>query len=158
MNIPKAIELAVVDVIKNYSASVPGVVIRPWQTLSSEQAIAQTGEKLFPMIDVRCSAPATEDQVTRYCDVTILCGTYNDDDKNHEQISALYESAQEACDLLHDQFMAGSGEAYALFTSRITTEISGMTIGGVSFSGGNPPYEDSGINFMSVIMRVHYAK
>jgi len=158
MNIPAAIELAIADTIRVYSEPGTGVAIRPWQTLSDEQSIAVEGQRVFPMIDIRCGSPATDDQVTRYCEATIACGTYSEDDKNHSQISQLYEAVQTALDLLHDQFMAGTGTAYAAFVTRMETEIPGIHIGGVSFSAGNPPYEDTNTNMMAITMTVHYSK
>jgi len=158
MNIPKAIELALAETIRNYSEVGTGVVVRPWQSISTEQIIAKEGQREYPMIDIRCGSPATDDQVTRYCEASLICGTYAQDDKDHAQISELYEAAQESLDLLHDQFMAGSGAAYAAFVTYMEAEIEGIHIGGVSFSAGNPPYEDTNANLMAISITVHYSK
>jgi len=85
MTISRAIELAMAEVLRAFTNIGESAVIRAWQSLTDEQAIALTGEKQLPMVDVRCSPPATDDQVTRYCDVQVICGTHIDDDKNHAQ-------------------------------------------------------------------------
>jgi len=119
MNVPAAIEIAFAEILKVYGNTGAGTVVRCFQTLSDEQALALTGKKSFPMIDIRCGSPATDDQVTRYCDVVMLCATYNEDDKNHLELNKIYTSVQNVCDQLHDNFMDGSGDVYNTFVASI---------------------------------------
>jgi hypothetical protein len=157
MTIAGAIELALADVIRNKADIGAGTILRCWQTLTDEQAIAADGARMFPMIEVRCGPPATADQTTRYCDVVILCGTYNEDDKTHLQIAQLYEGVQIAVDALHAQSIARTGADLSLFSTRISSEYSGsFSLGGITLSGSEPPYEDGGVNFIGVNMRVHF--
>jgi len=157
MNIPAALELAIADVMRNTADVGSGTIIRAWQTLTDEQVIAMSGERLFPMIDVRASAPSTENQITWYCDVMVLCGTYNDDDKNHSQISLLYEAAQTTLDALHSQMMNGqTGTAYDLFVARMAELYRTFVLGGFQMGGGSPPYDEGGVNFMGQSIQIHY--
>jgi len=157
MTISRAIELAMAEVLRAYTNIGEGAVIRAWQSLTDDQVIAIDGQKEFPMVDIRCSPPATDDQVTRYCDVQLLCGTYNEDDKNHSKVADLYEAVQTALDLLHDQFFGTAGDAYNLFVTNMAELAEDFTLGGFTFAGSEPPYEDGAVNLIAVNIRVHYS-
>lgn len=160
MNISAAIELALADVIRNSAEGVPGTVIRAWRTLSEEQALAE-GPRKFPMISISASTKGyDENQATNFCDVVILCGTFNEDDKNHANCAALAEQTETGLDALFDQFMDNSpGDAYNLFTSRMAADYTGtFNLGGFSWTGNEPPYEDGGINLIGMSFRVHFSR
>jgi len=159
MNIPAALEQAMAESIRANATDIgAGVNIRCWQRLETDGETE--GARLFPMIDIRATPPATdENQYTLYSDIQIACGTETHDDPLHAAIRTLYASVQEVCDMLYSDF-AGSGDGAVLdaFIARAEAEAPGFTFGGLSFQAGSAPADNGGVNVIGVALRVHYSR
>ena len=163
MNVPKAIELAIAEIIREYAEIGEGVTIRVWQSLASDGSWAENPDRTFPMIDVRCSPPLTDDnQSTRSVECAILMGTNTDDDKDHAFISAMYEAVQEVMDDLFAVFRSGTltTEPFNTFQARVVTEVGAtpFSFGGLTFGEGLAPADDGGINMIGITIVVHYSR
>jgi hypothetical protein len=159
MNIPAALEQAMAEAIRANATDVgDGVNIRCWQRLETDGETE--GARLFPMIDIRATPPATdENQYTLYSDIQIACGTQAHEDKLHAGIRSLYASVQEVCDMLYSDFIGGGeGEVLTAFNARVEAEAPGYTFGGLSFQAGSPPADENGVNTIGVALRVHYSR
>ena len=157
MNVPAAIELAFAEIIQSNATLIEGTIVKAWQSLIDSPDIDTDGTRDFPLVDIRSNTPGRdENQHTRYCDVAIMCATYNDEDRQHSDIRELYEAAQNVCDQLHDQFY-DTGAVYTAFEASLTAALgASFTLGGVSYTGGAAPVEESGVNALVITMRIHY--
>ena len=163
MNTTKAIELALAETIRKYSQLGEGVTIRAWQSLESDGSWKENPDRTFPMIDVRCSPPRTDDnESTQQVECAILFGTKTDDDKSHAFISAMYEAGQGVCDNLFSQFRSGvfTGDEIAYFLDNILGNIGAdaFQFGGLTFGDGLAPADDSGINMIGITLIVHFGR
>lgn len=166
MNVPKAIELVMAETIRKYAEMGEDVTIRAWQSLAADGSWQDNPDRKFPMIDVRCSPPQSDDnQSTFQVPCAILFGTKTDDDKDHAFISAMYEAGQGLCDTLFSQFRSGTftgtgKEEIVYFLSRVESEAGAdnFQFGGFSFGEGLAPADDSGINMIGITLITHYAR
>ena len=163
MNTTKAIELAMAETIRTYAEMGENVTIRAWRSLASDGSWKENPDRKFPMIDVRCSTPATDDnESTRQVQCAILMGTKTDDDKSHAFISSMEEAVQGVCDTMFAQFRTGvfTGEELAYFLARVVAETStdAFQFGGLTFGDGLAPADDNGINMIGITMIVHYGR
>jgi hypothetical protein len=159
MNIPAALEQAMAEAIRANATDIgAGVNIRCWQRLETDGETE--GARLFPMIDIRATPPATdENQYTLYSDIQIGCGTLAQADRLHTVIRLLYAAVQEVCDMLYSDFAGvGDGSVLDAFNERVEADAAGYTFGGLSFQAGSPPLDDKGINTIGVALRVHYSR
>jgi hypothetical protein len=164
MNVSKAIELAIAETIRKYAELGDSVTIRAWQSLEADGSWKENPDRTFPMIDVRCSPPKTDDnQSSRQVECAILCGTKTDDDKSHAFISDMYGAVQGVCDKLFKQFRGGTftgagNEEIEYFISRVEAEAGAdkFIFGGFTFGDGLSPSDDNGVNMIGVLMIVHF--
>jgi hypothetical protein len=163
MNVPKAIELAMAEMIRNEAEMGEGVVIRAWQSLAADGSWKENPDRYFPMVDVRCSPPRTDDnQATLNVECSILMGTKTDDDKNHEFISGMFDAIQEVCDTLFSQFKNGQTTTDPLktFLADVIAETTAdkFQFGGFTFGEGLSPTDEGGVNMIGISMIVHYGR
>ena len=167
MNISKSIELAMAETIRKYARLGEGVTIRAWQSLEADGSWKENPDRSFPMIDVRCSPPKTDDnQSSLAVECLILMGTNTDDDKDHAFISAMYEAVQGVCDNLFSQFRTTAGDTYTAdteiydFLASVLTNTSAdaFQFGGFTFGDGLAPADDAGINMIGITLVVHYGR
>jgi len=163
MKVAKAIELAMAETIRKYAQLGEAVTIRAWQSLEADGSWKKYPDRTFPMIDVRCSPPKTDDnETTQQVICAILFGTKTDDDKSHAFVSAMYEAGQGVCDNLFSQFRSGTftGEEIAYFLAKVITETSSddFQFGGFTFGDGLSPIDDNGINMIGITLNVHFGR
>jgi hypothetical protein len=157
MNEPKAIELALTDVLRE-CAEVGTVALRPWQALP-EGGLKGDYERKFPCIDLRAGPPSTDPNgITRTGAATILCSTQTDEDQSHAVISGLYEAVQGAIDRLYTQGRThnAAGAEWTAFTARMTAEMPTVTVAGFTLSPGTGPMDGDGLNLVGVVINVHF--
>jgi len=167
MNVSKAVELAMAEIIRKYAEMGEEVMIRAWQSLASDGSWKIDPDRKFPMIDVRCGPPKTDDnQSTLAVECSILMGTKTDDDKDHMFISAMYEAVQGVCDKIFSQFRTTSWATYTADTEIsdflasviANTTAAKFNFGGFTFGEGLAPADDSGINMIGITMVIHYSR
>lgn len=163
MNVPKAIELAMAETIRANAEMGENVTIRAWQSLASDGSWKKNPDRSFPMIDVRCSPPQTDDnQSTLRVQCSILMGTKTDDDKSHAFVSDMYEAVQKVCDDMFKVFRSGTltTEPFNTFQARVVTEAGAdnFQFGGLTFGEGLAPADDDGINMIGITLIVHYGR
>ena len=163
MNTTKAIELAMSETIRKYAQLGEAVTIRAWQSLEADGSWEENKDRTFPMIDVRCSPPKTDDnESTQQVECAILFGTKTDDDKSHAFVSAMYEAGQGVCDTLFSQFRSGvfTGDEIAYFLAKVVAETSSdaFQFGGFTFGDGLSPADDGGVNMIGITLIVHFGR
>ncbi|MFA5423472.1 MAG: hypothetical protein WC374_06395 [Phycisphaerae bacterium] len=167
MNTTKAIELAMAETIREYAEIGEDVTVRAWQSLESDGSWKENPDRTFPMIDVRCSPPKTDDnESTLAVECAILLGTKTDDDKSHAIIADMYAAVQGVCDNLFSQFRTTTGstytvdtEIYDFLTSVVAnTSATAFQFGGFTFGDGLAPADDGGINMIGITMVIHYSR
>lgn len=149
------------ETIRTYAEIGEGVTIRAWQSLPADGSWSPDIDRAFPMIDVRCGPPRTDDnQATLACECAVLLGTKTDDDKGHAAISALYDAVQGLADKLFAQFRATAGTELTYFLARITAEVgaAGFLFGGLTFGEGLAPSDEDGVNMIGIVLNVHYSR
>lgn len=162
MNVAKAVELSIADVIRKNAKIGADVTIRPWQNLQADNSWEESLDRAFPMIDVRCSPPSTDDnQVTRSVECAILMATNADDDRSHADISTIYDTIDGLINQLFAQFRSEdwTQEPLATFISTVE-DAAGATnfrLGGFTLSDGLGPYDDDGINMIGTSLITHYS-
>lgn len=151
-----------VETIRAYCEVGAGVTIRAWQSLVSDGSWKTAPDRAFPMVDVRCTPPRTDDnQATLAVECAVLMGTKTDDDKDHAVVSALYEAVQGLIDTLFSQFRQGTTTGAAAFFIDKIAEYAGASafeFGGLTFGDGFGPEDDNGINMIGVTLNVHYSR
>jgi hypothetical protein len=163
MNVSKAIELAMAETIRKYAQLGEDITIRAWQSLESDGSWKENPDRSFPMIDVRCSPPKTDDnESSQQVECAILFGTKTDDDKSHAFVSDMYEAGQGVCDKLFKQYRTGvfTDTEIAFFIKKVETEAGTdvFTFGGFSFGEGLSPSDESGVNMIGITMIVHFGR
>jgi len=163
MNVPKAIELAFAEAIRENAEMGEGVVIRAWQSLEADGSWAENPDRYFPCVDIRCGPPKTdENQSTLQVACAILMATKTDKDKSHAFISNMYDTIQKVCDDLFGAFRQASETTEPLQTWLATVQdnvASGaFYFGGFTFGDGLAPSDDGGINLIGIEMNIHYSK
>lgn len=162
MNTPASIELAIATLIRDNANLPTGVTIRAWQTLEHDATWDNEQDRTFPMIEVRCSPPRTDDnQSTLSVDCGILIGTMTADDKNHAVISDMYSEVQDVIDRLYSQFRLQSfGNEYDQFVSVMADNIaaSKFRLGGFSYGDPQVPFEDRGANMIGITLTIHFSR
>jgi len=163
MNIAKTTERALGLVISQYATTVAGVNIRPFQSLS-EDPFRPTDEaggyRYYPLIDIRCSTPnVNPSQHTESVQAVLTVATNEDDDQGHLQLSQIYSAIETVLQALFDQIKTTDGEELTLFRSVYTdAHGSGFLVSGITFAGGESPYDDEGVAVISQSINVHYAR
>ena len=163
-NIPAALERAMSATLREYANLGAGVKLRAFQSLIDDPAVDQDGSKYWPCVDIRVAPPVTdENQATLHCDIAMLCGTYNEDDRQHTALRGLYEAVQSVCDRIFDEFQgwyhAGGTTVKDWFETAVNAELDrAINIGGYTFGEGMAPYDDGGVNMIGITFRVHYTR
>ena len=160
MNIPLALETATAETLRTYATLTTGVRIRTWQRLQNDGSIDKDGSREFPLVDIRCGTPMTdENQVTLSAVIEILCATLNDDDRQHNVIRELYQGVQETIDNMYAQFRNTDGSELTSWLAAVATETdNAFQFGGFSFEQGLAPFDDSGRNTIGISLRVHFSR
>lgn len=162
MNVSKAIELALATVIRDHADLEPSVTIRTWQDLTLDGTWNSDLDRTFPMIEVRAAPPRTnENQSNLSVEAAILIGTMTADDKNHQQISDIYEKTQDVIDNLFSGFRQQSNnDEYQTFTSVMTANVAAtkFIFGGFTYGDPQVPFEDRGANMIGIALVTHYAR
>lgn len=163
MNTAKTTERAMALVIQQYADLIAGTSIRPFQCLS-EQSFRNRdksgGTRSYPMIDIRCTSPTVNpSQHTENVTCILTIATDEDQDQNHSQISALYEAVETVLQALFDQAKTTAGDELTLLKS-VYTEAHGSSFyfGGMTFAGGDAPFDDDGIATISQAVVIHYSR
>jgi len=163
MNEPRAIEIAFAGIIRRYGEIGEGVAIRTWQSLRRDGSWDESKDRTFPVVDIRCSPPQTDDnERTLVCECAILCGTKTDDDRDHAQIEQMFSGVKAVLDSLFGQFINQTldGDEYTLFSLTLDDELGANFggIGGLTWGQGAAPFDDAGVNMIGLTMRVHYSR
>jgi hypothetical protein len=161
MNTAKAIELALVAVIRDYANLMPGVTLRAWQSLRADATWDEEQDRTFPLIEVRASPPRTDDNAsTMQTQVSVLVGTLTADDKDHAQISDIYSDVQAAIDRLYAQFRVQvAGDEYNRFEAVMgeNTTLGTWNLGGFTYGDPLSPADDAGANIIGISLIVHHS-
>jgi hypothetical protein len=163
MNTAKTTERAIALVIQQYADLITGVSVRPFQCLA-EDSFRPTdlsgGTRSYPQIDIRCSTPTVNpSQHTESVTCTVTIATNEDDDQDHADLSQLYEAVESVLQALFDQAKTTDGAELTLLKSVYTdAHGSNFYFGGMTFEGGNPPFDDEGIATISQSVVIHYSR
>lgn len=162
MNVPKSFEQALATVIREHGDLPPGVTIRAWQTLDHDATWDPEKDRTFPMIEIRSSPARTDDnQATLSCEAAILIGTMADDDKDHADISLIFDKVQSVVDSLYAQFRAQvNGTEKDRFDAVMAANLSAAlySFGGFTLGDGLAPYDDKGANIIGLSLVLHYSR
>ena len=96
MNTAAAIEIAVAAVLRQFATLGEGVVVRPSQSLNSDPTWKKSKDRTYPMVSVQCSTPDPEDGNPAVMEAScrVVCGTWNDDDKDHNKVREMFDGAK----------------------------------------------------------------
>ena len=161
MNIPKAIEIAFCDVMRQHSQLGEGVVLRAFQALDADGSWTATGDRKFPCVDVRCApATVTEGQCTCFAECSILFCSKIDDDRNHATISGLYEAGQATIDAMFSQARKRSdGAELSQFKADLSSALgTDFEFSGLLMSDPVAPYTEAGISIIGLRVRVVFIR
>jgi len=163
MNVSKAIEQAVSELLRDEAELGAGVTVRAWQSLAQDPNWKAEPDKAFPLIDVRCSAPAVDQaQSTLAVTCGILCATKTQDDKDHAIVSAMYGEVERVIFALFSAFRRGDDEdeVYSAFLARIIALVdnaSAFSFGGFQIGEASPPSDDNGASIIGMSLIVNYS-
>ena len=110
MNTAAAIEIAVAAVLRQYATLGEGVVVRPSQSLNSDPTWKKSKDRTYPMVSVQCSTPDPEDGNPAVMEAScrVVCGTWNDDDKDHNKVREMFDGATSCLSRLFGAFRKGN--------------------------------------------------
>lgn len=166
MNVSAVLEYAIAQTLRAYADVGPDTVIRVWQNLRSDPAWRDSaeGDRALPCIDIRCTPPQLdENEVGLTVSAQIECRTKTEDDRDHAEISKIFDATQTHLDALFDQFRDHSEGAVKdeleSFNQIFTDELaSAIHIGNLTFGDSSAPYDDDGQNVIAVNFVLHYAR
>ena len=164
MNIPKAFEIALATVIREFSDTGAQAVFRCWQTLRNDPKwkVVDGADRTRYMIDIRAAPPVTpDDERPSGLSVTAIveARTKTEDDQDHAAISAAYEAIQTVLDKLHDQFYSDAGLELTRFLEVMETECgTAFGFGGLTYADGTAPYDDDGYNVIGIGLTASYSR
>lgn len=164
MNTPKAIEIAMTTMIRQYAELGSDTLVRPWQSLDFEGAFHPGDDRTFPCIDIRF-APDTynQDQATLQCIGSMEARSRAEDDPDHQQVSAMYESIHGVALLIFADFMGRvTGENAGLYAEfkALVLSLTGnqCLVGGITLESGTPPMMDEqNQNVIGLGFGVHFS-
>lgn len=166
MNIPKVFEGAIAKTLTTHAVLTAEnrPRFRAWQSVDEDFLWTATSDRVFPLVDVRCSPErVAEDGVTLSCECSVLIGTNASDDQNHRIISELYEAISTVLAALYAQFRAGAADAerttfdeYIADKQPDTNAV--ISVGGFQWGEPLSPYEDSGANFIGMNYVIHFSR
>lgn len=163
MNQSKAIELGICAALRCRDIG-EATQLRAWQTLVGDGAYHYDEKRgtdiLAPIVDVRAGAPYPADNgVTRLIDVQVVILTQVDDDRDHAQISRIYEGVQEAIDELVDNFCRDNdNEVVKAFLAALEDTKAESKIGGIILDQGQPPMSDDSFHSIGLALQINIGK
>jgi hypothetical protein len=162
MNVSAVFEYALAQTLRAFADVGPDTVIRVWQNLRSDPAWRDSaeGDRALPCIDIRCTPPQRdENQVGLTVTAQIECRAKTEDDRDHAEISKIFDATQTHLDALYDQFFGTQGDELAAFLQIFSDELaSAIHIGGFTFGDSSAPFDDDGQNVIAVNFVLHYAR
>lgn len=163
MNVSAAFEYALGQTLRSYAEIGGDTTVRVWQNLRADSSWRDSaeGDKALPCIDIRCTPPQRDDnQVGLTVTATVEIRTKAEDDRDHSEISGIFDAVQEHLDDLFDQIKdADPGDEYGAFLEIMTAELGEtINIGGFTFGDSSAPYEDDGQLVIAVAFVLHYAR
>lgn len=161
MNDAKSIELAFAETIRQFAQIGSETKMRVFQSMDFEGDLDTSQGRSFPALVVSGSPPQPDDnQSTMFCDISLICATKVDDDRNHSYISDMYGEVQKLMNKIYSQFRYGTGEEYYFLNDRILEHSTGEINLPVSLTWGDSlaPAEDQGLNVIGIGVRVHYGR
>jgi len=164
VNIPKKFEGALLYVLKQCAKNkLPR--IRTWQNISADAGWTPTNDRVFPVIDIRCASPVTneDDGVTQLSNIALLVATNVNDDADHKANSAYYEEVQTILDSLYSQFRkktpgAERNKFDEYLLSVVVKDEPVISIGGFEHGASTMPYEESGAYFTGLNWIIHFSR
>lgn len=164
MNIPKKFEGALFYTLQKCSLiKLPRV--RTWQQIDADIGWTATNDRIFPVIDIRCSPPGTneEDGCTQKATLAILVATNANDDPTHKAMSVYYEEVQRILDNLYAQFRTGTpGTERTKFDEYLASVIVQgdpvLSIGGFSHGEATTPFEQNSAYFTGLNFNIHFSR
>jgi hypothetical protein len=160
MNTPKAIELALTAMIRQYAEIGSGTLVRPWQSLDTEGAFDPASDRVFPCVDVRFAPPMTQDadgQATFVSSGSVTIMTKAQDDASHQECSAIYAAVFEVLQAIHRAMFGFTATAYWTEFVSLVVDNGGDSPGGVTFGSPTAPMDDAGLNAIGIGFDVHYS-
>ncbi|MCK9326657.1 MAG: hypothetical protein M0P69_14295 [Bacteroidales bacterium] len=161
MNDAKSIELAFAQTIRQFAQIGSETKMRVFQSMDFEGDLDTSQGRSFPVLSVSASPPQSEDnQSTMFCDISLICATKVDDDRNHSYLSDMYGEVQKLMNKIYSQFRYGDGEEYCFLNDRIVEHSTAEINTPVSLTWGDSlaPAEDQGLNVIGIGVRVHYGR
>jgi hypothetical protein len=160
MNPSKAIEIALAAMVRNHADIGGKTLIRPWQSLNVEGAFDPKDDRTFPCVDIRCENPASNAQniIAFDCAVSVTSMTYADDDRNHQQVSAINSEVLGVVMEIFMDFMGESNNGYfAEFAALVNAEDGvDININGITLLQGMPPSDDGNAIGIGTGLNVHF--
>ncbi len=126
MNTAAAIEIAVAAVLRQFATLGEGVVVRPSQSLNSDPTWKKSKDRTYPMVSVQCSTPDPEDGNPAVMEAScrVVCGTWNDDDKDHNKVREMFDGATSCLSRLFGAFRKGNeAEELSLFREKLLENV-----------------------------------
>lgn len=158
MNIPKTIETALAELIRNEQIG-SNTMIRCWHVLENDTRWRSDEDRKMPCVDVRCAPPGPGDQAsTMVAQVAIECAAMAEDDRNHAVISQIEEGVQTALDKFFSHCRKRTGASLTRFKTEFDKDCAPAVFGYMTFSGATPPYDDGGINVVALSISIHYTR
>lgn len=160
MNIPKAIESAVIDALRSFGVG-EKTLVRSWRNLQKDEKWVITSDKQFPCIDVRANPPRTDQNTATacQCEVAITLYTKCADDLNHFTLNSIEQAIQECLDSLYAGHRGNATDGiYTAFVASVESEC-GVSVGGVYIGDPTAPDEDGeGHYFVGMNLVVSYSR
>lgn len=161
MNVPKAFEIALSRMVRDHAGLDESVVLRPWQTPADDGAWSAESDRTFPAVEFRATSPSYDDnQSTLRVECSISIGEKADDDLDRAIIGDMYDRVFVAVKNLFKGFRtAVDTDEKTAFDATMTelTTTDNYQFGGFTFGDGQQPYEDRGVNVMTISLTVHYS-
>jgi hypothetical protein len=162
----KAIELAMAETVDRYGDIGKDTIIRAFRSMDFNGRWKKEPDRQLPFLGFRASPPMTDDsQASQYVDVYIDAATDARDDKSHDTLSYLEEGVQVVLDKLFSGFRdcgatGGTNAEYDFFNSKVAeyTDVIQSEQMSFTWADGQPPAEDSGINRILMVLRVHFGR
>lgn len=162
-NIPAAFEAALAATIRQHANIGGETVIRVWQNLRTDAAwsIDDAADRELPLIDIRATPPMRDDNGhTLQVSATIEIRTDGNDDADHLTAASMYQETQTVLDAIYDAWMDGdnSDDIKTAFDATLQELAPGFRYGGLTFEDAGAPYDDNGVNSISVVFTMHYSR
>ena len=167
MNAARDIERAIRDLLSARKDLPVGVRVLAWQSPAETAgfdnpdapAWSEDADRLFPVISVNATPPATEgddSQRALVCDVAIVAGTKVADDRDRAKLRAMYELAEDFATALCIRQETGEELSYAAFEQTLDRYDPAILLGGVVRGSPQPPAESAGVYTLGTAIRVKF--